>query len=94
MTEELFREDAYLKSCEATVTGVDDDGVSLDRTVCYPLGGGQPGDTGTMRWGSESAAIVDTRYGAGGIRHVLEDGAPIPEVGQQVEVEIDWDRRM
>ncbi|MEL7185866.1 MAG: alanyl-tRNA editing protein [Pseudomonadota bacterium] len=93
MTEELFREDAYLKSCNATVTAVDDDGVELDRTICYPLGGGQPGDTGTLRWDGGAAAIVDTRYGAGGIRHVLEDGASAPAVGDAVEVEIDWDRR-
>ncbi len=46
MTEELFREDGYLKSCEATVTGVDEQGIRLDRTVFYPMGGGQPGDTG------------------------------------------------
>ena len=41
MTEELFREDAYLKSCEATVTAVGDAGIVLDRTVFYPTGGGQ-----------------------------------------------------
>ena len=46
MTEELFRDDAYLKSCEATVTKVDDQGIRLDRTVFYPMGGGQPGDAG------------------------------------------------
>lgn len=93
MTEELFREDAYLKSCKATVTAVDDEGIGLDRTVCYPLGGGQPGDTGTMSWEGGSAAITDTRYGGGSIRHVLEEGAPAPDVGTEVEVEIDWDRR-
>ena len=48
MTEEIFRSDAYAKSCEATVTAVDGAGIVLDRTVFYPKGGGQPGDTGAL----------------------------------------------
>nr|MCU0924031.1 alanyl-tRNA editing protein [Burkholderiaceae bacterium] len=46
MTEALHRADAYLRSCSARVTQVGDDGVELDRTVFYPLGGGQAGDRG------------------------------------------------
>lgn len=93
MTEELFREDSYLRTCEARVVKVDDAGVVLDRTVCYPLGGGQPGDTGTLSWDGGSARIVDTRYGADGdIRHVIpEEEAPPPGAG--VRVELDWERR-
>ena len=92
MTDELFREDAYLKNCEARVLAVDDDGVVLDRTVCYPQGGGQPGDTGTLSWQGGSVRIVDTRYGGdGAIHHVLDaDG---PAVGEPVSVTLDWDRR-
>ena len=94
MTEELFREDSYLRECDATVTGIDDGAVNLDRTVCYPLGGGQPGDTGTMTWNDASARIVDTRYGDGGaIRHILEEGRALPAVGDRVHVDLDWDRR-
>lgn len=48
MTEALFREDATLLRCEATVVAVDEHGVELDRTVFYPLGGGQAGDAGTQ----------------------------------------------
>ena len=84
MTEALFRDDSYLQSCEATVTAVDDGGVYLDRTVFYPLGGGQPGDTGRVAWEGGSATIVDTRYGEdGNIRHILAEGyvgdaTPVP----------------
>jgi misacylated tRNA(Ala) deacylase len=94
VTEELFREDSYLRKCDATVVAISDATLTLDRTVFYPLGGGQPGDTGTLSWDSGSAAIVDTRYGDGGsIVHHLEEGAAMPNVGDAVQVELDWDRR-
>jgi len=94
MTKELFREDSYLKECDAAVVAIDDGALILDRTVFYPLGGGQPGDTGTISWAGGSAAVVDTRYGEGGtIRHILEEGAAVPEVGAAVHGTLDWDRR-
>ena len=94
MTEELFREDSYLKECDAAVVAIDDGALILDRTVFYPLGGGQPGDSGTMTWDGGSAAVVDTRYGEDGtIRHILEEGAATPSVGDSVHGVLDWDRR-
>lgn len=95
MTEELFREDAYLTSCEATVTAVSDAGIELDRTVFYPTGGGQPGDIGVLHTSGGDVAIVDTIKGGGlgVIVHVPADGAALPTVGDQVSVELDWDRR-
>lgn len=97
MTEPLFRNDAYLKSCDATVLALTDKGgVVLDRTVFYPNGGGQPGDSGTMRW-SDSApvTIATTVKGAtpDEIVHVLAEGSALPVVGTIVTVELDWDRR-
>ena len=77
MTDELFRKDAYLRECDAGVTAVEGRGVVVDRTVFYPLGGGQPGDTGSMSWESGAAQVVDTRYGdSGQILHVLADDSP------------------
>ena len=96
MTEELFREDAYLKSCAARVTAVDEGGIRLDRTVFYPMGGGQPGDTGVLRRADGGTiAIADTRKGKehGEIVHVPGAGQPMPAVGEEVTAEIDWDRR-
>jgi misacylated tRNA(Ala) deacylase len=94
MTAELFREDSYLRECDAIVTAVDDGAVILDQTVFYPLGGGQPGDTGTLTSGDRTIAIVDTRYGDdGSIRHLLEEGANAPSPGDAVHVALDWDRR-
>ena len=94
MTEEIFREDSYLKECDATVVGIEGGGIVLDKTVFYPLGGGQPGDTGTLSWQGGDAAIVDTRYAeSGSIRHVLEDGAAVPAAGDSVHIVLDWERR-
>ena len=93
MTNELFRNDAYLKTCDATVTSTRDQYVFVDQTVFYPLGGGQPGDTGVMRWDGGESRIIDTRYVDGDIGHRIEDGADLPPAGAAVELAIDWDRR-
>jgi misacylated tRNA(Ala) deacylase len=93
VTRELFRDDSYLRTCDAVVTDVNGNVVHTDQTVFYPLGGGQPGDTGTLRWDGGSLRIVDTRYADGGIGHVLEDGTEPPAPGTTVRLEIDWERR-
>jgi len=100
MTEEIFRRDSYIRECDATVVRVDGFGetgqaaVVLDRTVFYPMGGGQPGDTGTLSWPGGVLAIVDTRYGEGGsILHITEAGSAVPAEGEAVRAAVDWDRR-
>lgn len=95
MTEELFREDATLLQCEATVVGLDEGGVLLDRTVCYPLGGGQAGDTGWLSCGAQRWRVTDTRKSKaqpGAIVHLI-DGDARPAVGTAVQVEVDAPRR-
>ncbi len=95
MTESLFADDAYQKSCEAAVTAVDGNAVTLDRTVFYAMSGGQLGDTGRLI-GADGAPVevADTRKGDGGaILHVLADGAAAPAMGSTVTAEIDWERR-
>src|SRR5438067_6016428 len=95
MTELLFREDAYLRSCPARVVMADDKGIRLDRTVFYPTGGGQPGDTGVLRLASgETIAIVDAIKGEGdAVIHVPAPGAEAPGPGTELTAEIDWERR-
>ncbi|WP_417518313.1 alanyl-tRNA editing protein [Minwuia sp.] len=97
MTEALFRDDSYLKSCAATVAAVNDrGGVVLDRTVFYPTGGGQPGDSGTMtRADGSEVPIATTVKGdtPDQIVHVLPEDATCPDVGEKVTVTLDWDRR-
>jgi misacylated tRNA(Ala) deacylase len=98
-TEELFREDAALRSCEATVLAVEDLGIVLDRTVFYPLGGGQAGDAGvlTLADGRE-LKIADARKSKltpGAIVHVPATGADLEgfRPGAHVMARIDAERR-
>jgi len=96
MTEEIFRQDAYVKQCEARITAVDEAGIHLDRTVFYPMGGGQPGDTGVLRLeDGHEIEISDTRKDAasGDIVHIPEGEVQAGLEGQQVEARIDWERR-
>jgi misacylated tRNA(Ala) deacylase len=97
-TEELFREDATLVECEARVVALAEGGVILDRTVFYPQGGGQAGDTGVLREasGASELAVIDTRKSkehAGGIVHLLAEGTVPPEAGAAVHARIDTLRR-
>jgi misacylated tRNA(Ala) deacylase len=86
----LFRDDPYLQACEATVVAVHDNAVELDRTVFYPMGGGQAGDTGRIG----NRRVLDTRKGASGdsVLHLLEPGS-LPSVGEKLEIQLDWQRR-
>jgi misacylated tRNA(Ala) deacylase len=109
MTDELFRADAYLTECVATVTAIGPQGIVLDRTVFYPMGGGQAGDAGTLRVTCGAAigreiVITDTRKGkddegrfTGDICHVAatasDSTASQLAVGDTVTAGIDWQRR-
>jgi misacylated tRNA(Ala) deacylase len=95
-TELVFRADAYARSCPATVVGTDARGVVLDRTVFYPTGGGQPGDTGVLRLADGTALkVTDALKGVAPdtVAHVLEPGAQAPAPGTALVAEIDWERR-
>jgi len=97
-TEELFREDATLDACEATVQAVTDRrGIILDRTVFYPAGGGQPGDSGVLVLADGTEVPIATTVKdreTGEIVHVpAEPEGPLPEPGMAVTARIDADRR-
>jgi misacylated tRNA(Ala) deacylase len=95
-TELLFRDDAYARTASARVLAVNDDGIELDRTIFYPLGGGQQGDTGVLRRPSgECIPVADTRKDGGGetVLHVPVPDAPRPSPGETLSLEIDWERR-
>ena len=92
----VYYEDSYRKELAATVTAVDGEWVELDRTIFYPLGGGQPGDTGVFVTADGSRFhVVDTRKSEtpGQIKHQLERADHGLQPGDQVDTEIDWQRR-
>lgn len=94
MTELLYLHDAYQRTCTATVTAVDAEAnkVTVDQTVLYVQGGGQPADHGTLQSPAGSVAITGVRKADGAVWHALGDG-PMPNVGDEVTLEVDWDRR-
>jgi misacylated tRNA(Ala) deacylase len=105
MTQELFRQDAYLQETPATVLTVGEQGIVLDRTVFYPLGGGQAGDSGVLLLADGSALqIADTRKLKDPEGKPLPGIAHVPAPGQEpllaglrpgasVVARIDWERR-
>ncbi len=95
MSTLLFREDAYAGECAAIVTTVDERGIQLDRTVFYPTGGGQPGDTGALRSPAGDIPIVNAIKGEGPdmVIHVPAPGSRMPAPGEAVTAAIDWARR-
>jgi misacylated tRNA(Ala) deacylase len=97
MTEPLFRDDAYLRTCEAEVVGVNDrGGILLDRTIFYATGGGQPGDIGHLELDDGSRIeIATTVYDEDrtGIVHVPAKDQDLPAAGTKVIAHLDWPRR-
>ncbi|HZY16946.1 MAG TPA: alanyl-tRNA editing protein [Ramlibacter sp.] len=105
MTQDLFRDDGYLRACDATVRSVGEQGVVLDRTVFYPLGGGQAGDSGSLVLpDGRTIVVADTRKARDGQGQPTADIWHVPAPGQEallaslrpgqaLVARIDWDRR-
>jgi misacylated tRNA(Ala) deacylase len=96
MTRELFREDAYLKECNACVIGTKDNGIILDQTNFYPTGGGQPGDSGVFILANlQEITIANTIKDpeTDAILHMVEEGTRLPNIGDKITCRIDWERR-
>ena len=75
MTEALYLEDAYLREAPARVCQVTaEGGIVLDRTIFYPTGGGQPGDSGWLFWDGKRMPIATTVKGREGKSRSLTVG--------------------
>ena len=96
MTEALFYNDPYATECEARIRRLGDDHLVLDRTVFYPTGGGQPGDTGELVSASGARLSVTGTVRDkhdGEILHILAGGISGLSAGDAVSLRIDWSRR-
>ena len=96
-TDCLFRDDSYLRNCDATVVDLTEQGLVLDRTVFYANSGGQPGDRGALMTAGGGEIAVETAVftdpGKTRIAHVISAGAARPEPGDRLVAAIDWDTR-
>lgn len=95
MTRELFREDSYLKQCTAQIVTMTESGFETDESVFYPLGGGQPGDTGhVMTSNGKQLTINNTikERETGRQVHCVETVQDL-QVGDTVTLTLDWARR-
>jgi len=87
-SEPVYYEEPYLKSLEVTVISITEDGILLDKTICYPEGGGQSGDRGRIG----GCPLLDTVKGKeGAILHKADN--PTFKVGDTVLIELDWEHR-
>lgn len=95
VTERLYLANSRLAAASARVLASTPEGIVLDRTVFYARGGGQPGDTGELRWQGGRTAIAEAVKGeADAILHLpFARDAPLPETGGTVEAVVDWPRR-
>ncbi len=95
MTQKLFLDDSYQRTCTAQVVAVEGNTIQLDQTVFYATSGGQPGDAGHLNVANQNIAVVTTKKGEAldDVWHVLPDDAPMPQIGDTVTGEIDWETR-
>jgi misacylated tRNA(Ala) deacylase len=90
----IFRDDAYAAEIGAKVLAVSAEAIITDRTNFYAQAGGQPGDTGVLRWPGGEARIANTTKGPeDSVLHVPEAGAALPDMGVEVTLALDWPRR-
>ncbi|APE43540.1 Ala-tRNA(Pro) hydrolase [Sulfitobacter alexandrii] len=95
MTEPLYQRDAYAREAKARVEAITEEGgLVLDRSLFYPTGGGQPGDSGWLDWDGQRLPLATAIKGRGeSIVLVPSEPVPLPPLGAHVVQVLDWDRR-
>ncbi len=93
--QEQFYRNPYQRTLTTRVVRHDEHGLVLEDTLFYPLGGGQPGDTGSAILGDVSVRIGDTRRDRESreILHLTPDTHHVFAAGDEVTLELDWERR-
>lgn len=90
MTERLFMLDPYRKEFDSKIANIGESYLILDKTCFYPQSGGQVGDTGKIG----SVSVINTKYDENreNILHYVDSVSGF-EVNQQVNCQLDWNRR-
>ena len=92
MTEELFRNDSYLKELDVIISDITPEGLIFDKTIFYPEGGGQPGDEGFVRSDENKTRVLGTKYINQKLVHLVEETQDFKK-NDKVKLELDWSRR-
>lgn len=87
-TIKLYQQDVYMKECTATIVSIEDDLAVLDRTIFFPVGGGQSCDTGTI----SGNKVIEVFEKDNVVYHRLSQVSDL-QAGDQAKCVIDWDRR-
>lgn len=95
VTERAYYDVPYLKEIDATVEGVLDTGhVILDKTIFYPIGGGQAEDHGELQVGRSVVNVIDVKKYGDVIIHKLDRTLKTIKPGAKVKLKVDWPRRL
>ena len=92
MTEELFRNDSYLKELDVIISDITPEGLIFDKTIFYPEGGGQPGDEGFVTSDENKTRVLGTKYINQKLVHLVEETQDFKK-NDKVKLELDWSRR-
>ena len=92
MTEELFRNDSYLKELDVIISDITPEGLIFDKTIFYPEGGGQPGDEGFVTSDKNKMRVLGTKYINQKLVHLVEETQDFKK-NDKVKLELDWSRR-
>jgi Ser-tRNA(Ala) deacylase AlaX len=96
-TRRLYLDDAYVKEFKAKIRFVQKANgqlkVILDQSAFYPIGGGQPSDTGVIRGAEAEALVKEVRVENGMVVHAVDQGKGDFREGEEVTGVLDWDRR-
>lgn len=86
--DESVQNPNYIREFDARIAKRGETYVVIDRTAFYALGGGQPSDTGKLKWDDEETRVTEVLK-KGEIRHFVDE---VPQT-DDVRGELDWDLR-
>jgi misacylated tRNA(Ala) deacylase len=96
MTNKIFYQDSYQKTHQSEIVAVLEDGIVMESTIFYPLGGGQPGDTGVLMLDGDEYRVTDTCFAEDKVmivHHLNAEDLFAFNVGDRIDMVLDWERR-